>query len=94
MKVGMLWLDDDSNREIQARLERAADYYRDKYGSTPNVCYIHPRTAGEGMPATVGQMEVATDELVLPGHFWLGVLEPVQEVQPAGAVASGEGADR
>jgi len=41
MDVGMLWFDATPDRSLGAKVERAATYYREKYGRRPNVCYIH-----------------------------------------------------
>ena len=32
MEVGMLWLDNDPRTPLTAKVQRAADYYRLKYG--------------------------------------------------------------
>ncbi len=42
MNIGMLWFDNDPKAEINAKIERAAIYYRNKYGKTPNLCFVHP----------------------------------------------------
>lgn len=73
LTVGMLWFDSDESRSLAARLERAADYYREKYGADPNLCLIHPGTAGEGCPAQLNGVTVEVSESVLPEHLWLGV---------------------
>lgn len=71
MIVGMLWFD-NSPRSLEVRVNGAADYYRRKYGVQPNLCYIHPDTAGE-IPERVGEVELRTSPSTLPGHFWIGV---------------------
>jgi hypothetical protein len=42
MNTGMLWFDNDPKTALTAKIERAADYYRHKYGRDPNLCLIHP----------------------------------------------------
>lgn len=42
MKIGMLWFDNDPHTELAAKVERAAAYYRLKYGKTPTLCFVHP----------------------------------------------------
>lgn len=42
MKIGMLWFDNDPHTDLAAKVERAASYYRSKYGKTPTVCFVHP----------------------------------------------------
>lgn len=75
MKVGMLWFDGDLKLDLGVRIERAASYYRDKYGRSPNLCIIHPSTAGEEHPGSVIGVDVRTSAAVQPHHFWLGVKE-------------------
>jgi hypothetical protein len=79
MNIGMLWFDNDPRTEVQTKIERAAMYYRTKYGSTPNLCFIHPsmlaknETAAEDKPVKNGNIEVRTSPTVLPNHFWIGI---------------------
>ena len=42
MNVGMLWFDNDPKSNLDAKIERAADYYRGKYGKVPTLCFVHP----------------------------------------------------
>ncbi|MDX1600885.1 MAG: hypothetical protein R3191_05170 [Anaerolineales bacterium] len=84
LNVGMLWFDGDESTSLAARLERAADHYREKYGVAPNLCLVHPETAGEDRPNRCGGVAVETSEQVLPEHLWLGV---AQEAERAPAAA-------
>ncbi len=84
MNVGMLWFDADPRVNLDARLTRAAAYYQEKYGSVPNLCFIHPATAGDDPPQKVADLEVRTSKKILPDHFWLGIgLEPVVSAREA-----------
>lgn len=42
MNIGMLWFDNDPKVSLDTKVERAASYYRNKYGRSPNVCFVHP----------------------------------------------------
>lgn len=42
MNAGMLWFDNDPKTALTAKIERAVDYYKHKYGRDPNLCLIHP----------------------------------------------------
>lgn len=75
MKVGMLWLDEDRDRTLSARVGQAAEYYSQKYGTRPNVCVVHPRTLGGDEARGPEGMRLSSSPTVLPGHFWLGVDE-------------------
>jgi hypothetical protein len=79
MNVGMLWFDNDPKTEINTKIERAAIYYRDKYGKRPNVCFVHPSMLIKGdsdeknTKLIRGEIELRTSKSVLPNHFWIGV---------------------
>lgn len=74
MKIGMLWFDNDANTGLAAKIERAAAYYRTKYGRDPDLCLIHPSMAEEGIQM-VRKITVRPFRLVLPGHLWIGIEE-------------------
>ncbi len=73
VEVGMLWYDAEPGRAVPAKIERAAAYYKSKYGRNPTVCFLHPATAGPLGAACVGGVEVRTSPAVLREHFWLGM---------------------
>jgi len=72
MKWGLLWFDDNRKVPFVDRVEKAARRYREKFGRSPDVCYVHPMTlsGAEEMPAHVQIIELAS---VQPNHFWIGV---------------------
>ena len=59
MNVGMLWFDNDPKAGLDAKVERAAVYYRKKYGKVPTLCFVHPTMmeAAEGRPKNGGAVE-------------------------------------
>ncbi len=71
MKTGMLWFDNDPKVDLQAKIARAADYYRKKYGISPDLCFVHPSMVNAELPRRNG-IEVRTTQLVLPNHLWIG----------------------
>jgi len=83
MIVGMLWFDNDPKSGLAVKVKRAADYYRSKYGRSPNLCFVHPSMLPEGLSAsenevqsrviTTDGIEVRSNRSVLPNHFWIGV---------------------
>ena len=86
MNTGMLWFDNDPKTALTAKIEKAVDYYRHKYGRDPNLCLIHPtmidgtgKASGKGNaadPVTDGSgVVVRPYRPVLPGHLWIGVEE-------------------
>lgn len=42
MNLGMLWFDNDPKVTLDVKVQRAAAYYRHKYGKTPTLCFVHP----------------------------------------------------
>jgi hypothetical protein len=79
MKVGMLWFDAEKGQPLEARLARAASYYREKYGEQPNLCFMHPSTAPGSAAGSLQGLALRTDKAVLPHHFWIGVGQPSTE---------------
>lgn len=75
MLEGMLWFDNSDQRELAAKIERAARYYQTKYGARPTLCFLHPTMLLEEK-ATLEGMDIRTTNSVLPNHFWLGTADP------------------
>ena len=82
MNIGMLWFDNDPKAELSSKIERAATYYRNKYGATPTVCFVHPSmiaaaASPEPNPAQPALrsagLEIRPTRSVLPNHLWIGV---------------------
>ena len=78
MYIGMLWFDNDAKTELNAKVARAAEYYRRKYGKTPNMCYVHPSMLTRNANALekagrTDSVEVRALSTVLPNHFWIGI---------------------
>lgn len=72
MNTGMLWFDNDPKTDLPAKISRAVNYYKTKYGQSPNLCFVHPSMAKGTLPANNG-VELRSSKAVLPNHFWLGV---------------------
>lgn len=84
MNIGMLWFDNDPKSAFNTKVQRAANYYQNKYGRLPNICFVHPsmlaedRKKGEESQAievssNSVDLQVKTSPSVLPNHFWIGV---------------------
>ncbi len=72
MNIGMLWFDNDNKTDLAGKIKRAMDYYQNKYGQTPNLCFVHPSML-PNTPSPETGVELRTTRSVLPNHFWLGV---------------------
>ena len=80
MKQGLLWFDDDPGRDLAEKVGRAAQRYRQKFGASPDICYVHPSAlGGNGQERRVGGVRVAPLPHVLRHHFWLGQEEKQKE---------------
>ena len=71
MNVGMLWLDDDKHLSLDEKIQRAAEYYRNKYGQAPNICLVN-QTMLEA-EKKVGPIQVRPVQNILRNHFWVGI---------------------
>jgi hypothetical protein len=74
MDIGMLWFDNDKQADLRSKIERAAAYYRDKYGKMPNLCFVHAGSQVAENHLTNSQgVEIRTSNTMLPNHFWIGI---------------------
>ncbi|MCA9969248.1 MAG: hypothetical protein KC425_03485 [Anaerolineales bacterium] len=71
MNVGMLWLDADEKRPFEEKVLRAVEYYSEKYGRFPELCFVNPASLADEQ--RIGQVVVKPAHMVLRNHFWLGV---------------------
>jgi hypothetical protein len=71
MDIGMLWFD-DTQRPLAEKVARAAQHYAAKYGATPTVCFVNPRTLNGG-PETAAGVQLRAARNVMVDHFWIGV---------------------
>jgi hypothetical protein len=75
MKIGMLWFDNNPTRTLAQKIEEAAAYYQKKYGTTPNLAFVHPWMQTPGSSNNVDGIEVKTSKSILPNHIWIGIGE-------------------
>lgn len=68
----MMWFDNDPKSEFLAKVKKTAEYYRDKYGSEPNLCFVHPSML-ESTNLIADSLKICANSSVLPHHFWIGV---------------------
>lgn len=72
MDIGMLWFDNDPRLDLLGKVMKAVEYYRNKYGEEPNLCFVHPSMMAEPQ-VKAGTVAVRPNSTVLPHHFWIGV---------------------
>jgi hypothetical protein len=71
MNMGMLWLDDDKHTSFEEKIRRAAGYYSEKYGQTPDLCLVNQKMLAE--EKRIDKIQVRPVNHVLINHFWVGV---------------------
>ncbi len=71
MNIGMLWQDGDEKQDLEAKVARAADHYRRKFGQQPDICFVHPTLASE--PTTKAGVAVRPSRTVMRGLLWIGM---------------------
>jgi hypothetical protein len=73
----MLWFDDNPKTSLDAKVRQAAEYYLKKYGHSPDLCLVNPRSLPGDFPPdqdqTCGQVLIRPLHTVLPGHLLIGV---------------------
>ena len=77
LQEGLLWFDDDPVRTVTDKVGRAVQRYRQKYGHSPEVCYVHPAHIKESEVSLAEGVKVLPAKSILPHHFWLGVSSKV-----------------
>jgi hypothetical protein len=70
-KIGLLWYD-GSNLPLSTKIRGAITYYQEKYGTTPTLIMVHPKTA---MDDDCNQFSIKTSKSVLKNHLWIGMEE-------------------
>ncbi len=77
MDIGMLWYDDDRQRQLAEKVARAVEHYRKKYGTPPTVCFVHPSLLPNG-PEIAAGVALRPAKTVLINHFWIGIAEALE----------------
>ncbi len=84
MNKSLLWFDDRTGDELVDRIDRAAKHYEEKYGKSPDLCYVHPSALlGEVWGVVrINGIDVVGNNIVLPNLFWIGQVEAERKVMP------------
>ena len=79
MHTGLMWFDNDPRTALDAKIQKASDYYKQKFGRLPDLCLVNPSMLGESQLETIEQrglqITIRPYRPVLPGHLWIGVEE-------------------
>ncbi len=88
MDIGMLWYD-DSSRSLKEKVQRAVEFYTQKYGRTPTLCLINPASLNGGEREST-PVPIRAARSVMPNHLWIGVDEEVERSRGRAAQAGPE----
>lgn len=72
MVVGMLWFNNSPAESMKDKIHGAVEYYKTKYGHTPNTCFVNPLML-EPNPEKPADIDVRPNKSIMPNHFWIGV---------------------
>jgi hypothetical protein len=72
MHTGMLWFD-NSQSPLDVKIDKAIDYYTQKYGRAPDLCLVHPSMIQNTSLIDLMKVRVRPYRPVLPGHIWIGI---------------------
>jgi hypothetical protein len=78
MKTGMLWhhetsLAEDTTKQLENLITKAAEDYHRWYGVKPSVCYMNPEELGNHRRRLLKlNMQLSPSDQLAPGQFWLG----------------------
>jgi hypothetical protein len=67
----MLWLDDDKHTTLDEKIQRAAEYYHNKYGQAPDLCLVSQKALAQ--EKKIGRIHVRPAQNILRNHFWVGI---------------------
>lgn len=68
----MLWFDNNAGSDLPDKVQQAAQYYKHKYGRTPDLCFVNPSMISKKKIKS-GDIEVRANSSITPHHFWIGV---------------------
>ena len=75
MQTGLLWFDNEPGRTLVVKATAAAERFQEKYGITPDVCYVSERSLKDGevsIPFREGRLRLVPASNMLLNHFWIG----------------------
>lgn len=72
MQEGLLWYDNDPNRKVVDKINRAVERYRTKLRHKPTVCYLNIKDLDSEIEEVDGVFLKPAPN-ILPHHFLLGV---------------------
>lgn len=72
MKEGLMWFDNDPDRNLSDKIRQAAVRYQAKFGQKPTACYLN-EVDFEGQSDSCNGIRLLPSRSVLRHHLWIGV---------------------
>jgi hypothetical protein len=72
MTTGMIWFDNDPQKNINEKIRNAIKYYQNKFGSQPTICYINPKLQ-EKFLESEQEIEISFNNNLSPDYIWVGL---------------------
>jgi hypothetical protein len=72
MREGLLWFDNDPNRKLADKINRAVTRYQVRFGRRPTTCYINYKEF-DGQTEEINGVRLRPVADVRRHHFWVGV---------------------
>lgn len=85
--LGQLYFDDTPNRTLEQKIVLASGSYVAKFGSAPDVCYVHPGEMDGKQEILILSILVRPCAHVMPNYLWMGWLENEGQKEPSSPVA-------
>ncbi|MGI8689800.1 MAG: hypothetical protein ACR2M3_14590 [Thermomicrobiales bacterium] len=79
----LIWFDNDRKRPLRAKVEAAAERYRERFGVVPELVLLNPAQAGE--QEQIAGIPVRPTPLVSPNHLYIGVEDAADDTQSSAA---------
>ena len=70
MQEGMLWYDNENQKEMREKISNAVDFFQAKYGQLPDICYVHPEEFVSEIVIDE-KIKIQPNERVIKHHIWL-----------------------
>ena len=71
MNVAMMWFQNDPKKSLSEKIAEAMNYHQKKYGSRPDLCFVHPSMLSVSVKEKY-PIEVRSTRYILPNHIWIG----------------------
>ena len=82
MKEGLLWFDNDPQRKLVDKIDRAVTRYQTRFGRRPTTCYISSADF-DGQTHEIAGVRLQPAADVRRHHFWIGVEQETVKAKAA-----------